>query len=91
MGLQESEPGTGRSKSSNHFAWLIGPLCHQSKARVEKMEDMAELQAWKFEDGETACQHFASNATMIRLLGEHCVGKVWIEIAQMFGEGKGKS
>ncbi|MCJ1388843.1 hypothetical protein MMC18_001693 [Xylographa bjoerkii] len=73
------------------FAWLVGPLCRQSNIKVEKMKDMAELQIWKLKNGETACQHFATNSRMVNLLSEHCIGKVWIEIVQTFGEEKGNS
>ncbi|MCJ1402440.1 hypothetical protein MMC11_005660 [Xylographa trunciseda] len=39
------------------------------------MKDMAELQLWKLEKGETAYQHFATNTAMVELLSEHCIGK----------------
>ena len=68
------------------YQWLIGPITHQSNARVAKMQDMSELEIWKLHGNETAQQIFTSSNSMIELLAEHCVGNVWIE--QLEGLGK---
>ena len=62
-----------------NFQWLVGPLCHQSNCKFAKMRDTSELEVWKLDRGETACQHFANTDTIIELLDDSCRGKVWIE------------
>lgn len=39
---------------------------------------MSELQIWKLNNNQTAYQHATSNESVVELLNEQCIGKVWI-------------
>lgn len=67
------------------YQWLVGPIGAQSTNAVERMQDMSELCLLKLPHGETAQQYFAANDSIIDLLDEQCVGKVWVELV----EGRG--
>jgi hypothetical protein len=60
------------------FQWLTGPLCRLSTNRFKKMSDLAEIEIWKLQSGETASQHYTASASMFTQLEAACVGKVWI-------------
>ena len=59
------------------FHWLIGGICHSSNAQVQRMATSAELRIWKLANNQTTSQYYAGNNAIIRLMNEHCVGKVW--------------
>ena len=59
------------------FQWLIGGICHSSNEQIERMASPAELQVWKLAHNQTISQYYAGNNAIIRLMNEHCVGKVW--------------
>lgn len=58
--------------------WLTGPLCRQITKKILRMNSPAELEIWKLENGETACQHFTYSIDMLTMLQKACVDKVWI-------------
>ena len=82
-----------------NYAWLVGPITHQSTDRINKLSDKSEMQMWKLEGQsdkgagqETASQHYTASVHMLRLLNEHCVGKIWITAAESQAkEGPGTS
>lgn len=60
------------------YQWMIGPICHQSNDQVARYNTMSELQIWKLNNNQTAYQHATSNESVVELLNEQCIGKVWI-------------
>ena len=58
--------------------WIVGPLCKQGQDQTRKMKAPSELMFWRLENGQVAYQIFTSNHSLLRLLAEHCVGKVWV-------------
>ena len=41
------------------------------------MTSLSELKIWKLANNQTASQFYAGNNTIVRLMNQHCVGKVW--------------
>lgn len=62
----------------NDFQWLTGPICGQSQHKINGLRTSAELEVWKLPRGESATQIFTGKRAMMRLMGEHCIGKVWV-------------
>lgn len=60
------------------FQWLTGPICGQSQHRVNRMENAGELKVWRMPTGESSSQIFSDKRAMMWLMGEYCVGKVWV-------------
>ena len=59
------------------YQWLIGPIVHSSNEQVERMTSPSELKIWKLTNNQTPNQFYAGNNAIIRLMDQHCVGKVW--------------
>ncbi|KAI9839655.1 MAG: hypothetical protein M1819_002281 [Sarea resinae] len=58
--------------------WIIGPLCMQSNAHVQELNDLSEIETWRLESGECATQVYTGSRGMLAKLNKECVGKVWI-------------
>jgi hypothetical protein len=74
-----SEPLPKDLEYLEDFRWLIGPVCSKSNIQVQEMKDISELELWKLCGGETAQQIWTGNPRTLRLLNEHCIGKVWVQ------------
>ena len=59
------------------YQWLIGPVTHSSTQQIERMTRPAELKLWKLANNQTASHFYVGSMGMLRLLNEHCIGKVW--------------
>ena len=42
------------------------------------MSDLAEIEIWKLQSGETASQYYTASASMLTQLEAACADKVWI-------------
>ena len=72
------------------FDWLTSAICPFGNKQVERMSSLNErtsslneIPMWKLDNNETTSQYYAGNSRIIRMLDEHCVGKIWRTAVQV--------